>query len=150
MDLVTPDIGLVFWTTLVFLIVLVILRRMAWKPILNAVNEREESIENALAAAEKAKEEVANLKADNERILQEARVERDSILKEAREMKDAIVAEAKEKATAEGEKMIASAQEAIDNQKQAALTELKNQVADLSIEIAERILRGTHLTTGLR
>ncbi len=83
MDLVTPDIGLVFWTTLVFLIVLVILRRMAWKPILNAVNEREESIENALAAAEKAKEEVANLKADNERILQEARVERDSILKEA-------------------------------------------------------------------
>ncbi len=70
MDLVTPDIGLVFWTTLVFLIVLVILRRMAWKPILNAVNEREESIENALAAAEKAKEEVANLKADNERILQ--------------------------------------------------------------------------------
>ena len=114
---------------------------MAWKPILNAVNEREESIENALAAAEKAKEEVANLKADNERILQEARVERDSILKEAREMKDAIVAEAKEKATAEGEKMIASAQEAIDNQKQAALTELKNQVADLSIEIAERILR---------
>ena len=141
MDLVTPDIGLVFWTTLVFLIVLVILRRMAWKPILNAVNEREESIENALAAAEKAKEEVANLKADNERILQEARVERDSILKEAREMKDAIVAEAKEKATAEGEKMIASAQEAIDNQKQAALTELKNQVADLSIEIAERILR---------
>ena len=141
MDLVTPDIGLVFWTTLVFLIVLVILRRMAWKPILNAVNEREESIENALAAAEKAKEEVANLKADNERILQEARVERDSILKEAREMKDAIVAEAKDKATAEGEKMIAPAQEAIHNQKQAALTELKNQVADLSIEIAERILR---------
>jgi len=141
MDLVTPDIGLVFWTTLVFLIVLVILRRMAWKPILNAVNEREESIENALAAAEKAKEEVANLKADNERILQEARIERDSMLKEAREMKDAIVAEAKEKATAEGEKMIASAQEAIHNQKQAALTELKNQVADLSIEIAERILR---------
>jgi F-type H+-transporting ATPase subunit b len=141
MDLVTPEIGLVFWTGLVFIIVLIILRRVAWKPILTAVNEREESIENALASAEKAREEVASMKADNERILNEARAERDAILKEAREMKDAIVSEAKTKAGEEGEKMIAAAQEAIHNQKQAAITELKNQVADLSIDIAEKILR---------
>lgn len=141
MDLVTPEIGLVFWTSLVFIIVLIILRRVAWKPILTAVSEREESIENALSSAEKAREEVANMKADNERILNEARAERDAILKEAREMKDSIVAEAKAKATEEGDKMITAAQEAIHNQKQAAITELKNQVAALSIEIAEKILR---------
>lgn len=141
MDLVTPEIGLVFWTTLVFVILLIILRRVAWKPILEAVNQREESIENALSSAEKAREEVQNLKADNERILNEARAERDRILKEAREMKDAILNEAKEKAGSEGEKMIAAAQEAIHNQKQAAITELKNQVATLSIDIAEKLLR---------
>lgn len=141
MDLVTPEIGLVFWTSLVFIIVLIILRRVAWKPILTAVSEREESIENALSSAEKAREEVANMKADNERILNEARAERDAILKEAREMKDSIVTEAKAKATEEGDKMITAAQEAIHNQKQAAITELKNQVAALSIEIAEKILR---------
>ena len=142
MNLVTPEIGLVFWTTLVFVILLIILRRVAWKPILEAVNQREESIENALSSAEKAREEVQNLKADNERILNEARAERDRILKEAREMKDAILNEAKEKAGSEGEKMIAAAQEAIENQKQAAMTELKNQVADLSIQIAEKVMRG--------
>jgi len=141
MNLVTPEIGLVFWTTLVFVILLIILRRVAWKPILEAVNQREESIENALSSAEKAREEVQNLKADNERILNEARAERDRILKEAREMKDAILNEAKEKAGSEGEKMIAAAQEAIENQKQAAITELKNQVATLSIDIAEKLLR---------
>lgn len=141
MNLVTPEIGLVVWTTLVFLILIFILRRVAWKPILETVKTREESIENALNAAEKARDEVASLKADNERILNEARAERDRILKEAREMKDAIVAEAKSKATEEGEKMIAAAQEAIHNQKQAAITELKNQVAILSIDIAEKLLR---------
>lgn len=141
MNLVTPEIGLVVWTTVVFLILIFILRRVAWKPILDTVKTREESIENALNAAEKARDEVASLKADNERILNEARAERDRILKEAREMKDAIVAEAKSKATEEGEKMIAAAQEAIHNQKQAAITELKNQVATLSIDIAEKLLR---------
>jgi F-type H+-transporting ATPase subunit b len=141
MDLVTPDIGLVFWTTLVFIILLIILRRIAWKPILEAVHSREESIESAMTAAEKARDEVLNLKADNERILNEARAERDRMLKEAREMKESIVSEAKAKATEEGDKMIASAQEAINNQKQAAMTELKNKVAELSIDIAEKILR---------
>ncbi len=141
MDLVTPSIGLVFWTTLVFVIVLLILRKAAWKPILNAVQEREASIDNALKSAENARKEMERLTADNERILAEARLERDRILKEARELKDNIVNEAKQKASEEGEKMIAAAQAAIHNQKMAAITELKNQVASLSIDIAERVLR---------
>jgi F-type H+-transporting ATPase subunit b len=141
MDLVTPGIGLLFWTTLVFIILVVLLSKFAWKPILGAVKAREESIDNALKSAEKAREEMANLNADNERILKEARAERDALLKEAREMKDAIIAEAKNSATKEADKVMLAAKEAINNEKMAALTELKNTVGSLSLEIAEKVLK---------
>jgi F-type H+-transporting ATPase subunit b len=140
MELVTPDIGLAIWSSVAFLILLLLLRKFAWGPILSAVNSREDSIANALKAAEQAREEMKNLQADNDRILQEARAERDVMLKEAREMKEAIIAEAKTKASEEADRLIANAQEAIRNEKMAAITELKNQVAELSIEVAEKVL----------
>jgi F-type H+-transporting ATPase subunit b len=117
------------------------LKKFAWKPILGMIKEREESIESALAAAEKAKEEMKALQSNNERILAEARAERDTLLKEAREIKDKMILEAKTTATKEGERMLAIARENIQNEKMAAITELKNQVATLSIEIAEKILK---------
>ncbi|GAB4249909.1 MAG: F0F1 ATP synthase subunit B [Vicingaceae bacterium] len=141
LNLLTPAIGLTFWTGLIFLILLFLLSKYAWKPILKAVNEREESIEKSLQAAEKAKEEMAALKADNEKLLNQAREERDLILKEAREAKNKIIEEAKVKANEEGAKIIEAAKQEINNQKMAAFTELKNQVATLSIEIAEKILK---------
>ena len=141
MELVKPDFGLVFWMTVSFLIVVFLMRKFAWGPILTMLKERETSIEDALNAAKKAKEEVANMKAENERILQEARNERDKMLKEARDTKDAIVNEARTKAQVEGDRMITIARETINNEKNAAITELKNQVAAMSIEIAEKILR---------
>lgn len=141
MDLVIPSIGLIFWTSLVFIILLFLLGKFAWKPILNSVKERETKIETALEASEKAREEMAALKSQNEDLRKEALVERDALLKEAREMKDKIVAEAKNTAKEEGERIIESAREAIKNEKMAAVTELKNQVAVLSIEIAEKIVR---------
>jgi F-type H+-transporting ATPase subunit b len=141
MELVKPDFGLVFWMTVSFLIVLFLMRKFAWGPILTSLKERETSIEEALNAAQKAKDEVANMKAENERILLEARNERDRILKEARETKDMIVNEARSKAQTEGDRMITIARETIQNEKMAAITELKNQVATLSIEIAEKVMR---------
>jgi len=141
MALVTPAIGLMFWTCVVFVLLLVLLKKFAWKPILDAVDERNESIDNALKAADKAKEEMAALNADNERILIEARKERDLLLKEAREIKESIITEAKEKATSEADKIIISAKEQINNDKMKAITELKNQVAELSIEMTEKILK---------
>lgn len=139
--LVKPDIGLLFWTTVTFLILLVLLRKFAWKPILNAVKAREASIDDALAAAEDAKKEMAQLKSDNDRIMKEAREERDALLKEAREIKDRTISEAKETAGEEAKRILADAQEQIENQKMAAITELKNQVGEMSIAIAEKILR---------
>jgi F-type H+-transporting ATPase subunit b len=141
MELVTPGIGLIFWTTLSFLIVLFLLKKFAWKPILTTIKEREDSIEDALNAAEKAKEEIKRLKTFNENVLNEAKAERDNILKSAREAKDAIIVEAKERAGKEADKIIDQAREAIQNEKMAAITDLKNQVATLSIEIAEKILK---------
>ena len=141
MDLVIPSIGLIFWTSLVFIILLFLLGKFAWKPILKSVKERETKIETALEASEKAREEMAALKSQNEDLRKEALLERDSLLKEAREMKDKIVAEAKNTAKEEGERIIESAREAIKNEKMAAVTEIKNQVAILSIEIAEKIVR---------
>ena len=141
MELVKPSIGLIFWMAVSFSIILFLLKKFAWKPILGMIKEREESIENALAAAEKAKEEMKALQSNNERILAEARAERDALLKEAREMKDKMIAEAKTTATKEGERLLAIARENIQNEKMAAITELKNQVATLSIEIAEKILK---------
>ncbi len=141
MGLVTPGIGLVFWTTLSFLIVLFLLKKMAWKPILKALKEREESITEALKAADKAKFEMAEMKSDNKKLLNEARTEREAMLKEARETKNKIVSDAKDAAGQEADKIIKSAQETINNEKKAAITELKNQVALLSVEIAEKILK---------
>ena len=141
MELVKPSIGLIFWMAVSFSIILFLLKKFAWKPILGMIKEREESIESALAAAEKAKEEMKALQSNNERILAEARAERDTLLKEAREAKDKMILEAKTTATKEGERMLAIARENIQNEKMAAITELKNQVATLSIEIAEKILK---------
>jgi len=135
------SVGLFFWQTLLFLVLIFVLRKYAWKPILNAVNEREDSIQEALDSAKEAKLEMAKLKSDNEDLLNEARAERDAMLKEAREIKDGIVADAKGIANKESEKIIASARESIQHEKMAAITELKNQVATLSIEIAEKILK---------
>lgn len=139
--LVTPELGLIVWTTLVFCILFFLLAKFAWKPILKAVNEREESIKKALSSAEEAKLKMAELKADNEILLNKARAERDEMLKEAREIKDKIVAESKGIAKVEADKIIAAAREGIQQEKMAAITDLKNQVAKLSIEIAEKILK---------
>ncbi|MDX5438201.1 MAG: F0F1 ATP synthase subunit B [Pontibacter sp.] len=141
MELVTPGFGLLFWQTVTFLIVLFLLGKFAWKPIMNALHERETSIENALSAAEKAKLEMQALKADNEKLLAEARMERDRILKEASDAANNLVETAKQKANEEGARMIAQARESIENEKRAAITEVKNMAATLSLEIAEQILK---------
>ena len=141
MDLVTPSIGLVFWTTISFAFLFLILRKAVWKPMLGAIHERERSIEDALNKAELAREEMTRLSNQNESLLKEARAERDQLLKEAKELKDAIVAEAKNQAQVEGAKLIEKAKIEINNQKVAALDEVKNQVASLSLEIAEKVLR---------
>ena len=140
MDLVTPQIGLLFWTVLIFLILVFLLAKFAWKPILKMVEERTKNIEDALNSAENAKKEMAGLKAENEQIMKEARAERDKIVREAREMKDKIIEESKETAKAEADKILAQARKLIDDEKRAAMNELKDQVASLSIEIAEKIL----------
>ena len=139
--LVTPELGLIFWTTVVFLLLLFVLKKYAWKPILNSVDERNKSIEKALKAADKAKEEMKSLNAENEKILIEAKKERDLLLKEARGIKEKIISEAKEKATIEADKIIISAKDQIKNDKMKAITELKNNVAELSIEMTEKILK---------
>ena len=135
------SLGLFFWQTLLFVILVFFLRKYAWKPILNAVEEREDGIKNALDSAEKAKQEMENLNADNERILAEARIERDRLLKEAREMKNNIINEAKEQAGSEADKILSSAKKQINNEKMKAITELKNSVADLSIDMATMVLK---------
>jgi len=141
MELVQPAIGLVFWMLLGFSIIFFILWKFAFPAILKGLKEREQGIQDALDAAKKAREEMAGLKAENERVLLEARNERDRILKEARETKDQIVNEARGKAQAEADRLIGIARDAIRNEKMAAITELKNQVATLSIEIAEKVIR---------
>lgn len=141
MSLITPDIGLLFWMFVSFGIVLFILKKFAWKPILDSVKEREDSIEEALAQAGKAKEELEKLQANNEDLLKQAREERDLLIKEAREAKDNMIREAKGKAKDEADKILVSARETIESEKLAAVAELKSQVAVLSIEIAEKILR---------
>ena len=141
MDLVTPGFGLIFWTSIVFIILLVLLKKMAWTPILNNVDARNKSIEEALEAAKNAREEMSNLKADNDRILKEARSERDEMLKEARELKANIISEAKNAAKDEADKIIASAKVVIENEKAGAISELKNTVGSLSVDIAEKVLR---------
>ncbi len=141
MDLVTPGIGLIFWTTLFFLILLFILGKFAWPAILTAIKARNESISQALDAAEKAKEEMAKLQSDNQKILAEAKAERDAMMKEAKQLKDKLIAEAKEQASEEGRKLVANARASIQAEKKAAIEDLKSQVANLSLDIAEKILR---------
>ena len=135
------SIGLFFWQTIIFILLIFLLKKFAWKPILDAVNEREEGIKNALLSAEKAREEMASLQSDNEETLKKARSERDSLLKEAREIKQQLIDEAKNEAKNEAKKIISQAQETIQNEKNAAIVDLKNQVAGLSIDIAEKVLK---------
>ncbi|MFN3999742.1 F0F1 ATP synthase subunit B [Algoriphagus sp.] len=141
MDLITPGSGLIFWQLFGFLGLLFILIKFAWKPMLAALEERETSIENSLKAAETARNEMANLKADNEKLLAEARLERDVILRKAQEASVKMIEDAKNEAAKVGALQIENAKAVIENEKKAALTEVKNQVAILTIEVAEKLLR---------
>ncbi|MCB0383034.1 MAG: F0F1 ATP synthase subunit B [Psychroserpens sp.] len=135
------SLGLFFWQTLLFVLLLLLLKKYAWKPMLNAVNDREEGIKNALDSAEKAKREMENLQADNQKLLKEARAEREAMLKEARDIKNKMIEDAKDQAKEEAGKLVAQAQASIETEKKAAIAELKAQVANLSIEIAEKVVR---------
>ncbi len=145
MELVKVDIGLLFWMTLTFSILLYILGKYAWKPIMKMLHEREESIEKALNAAEDAKKEMLKLKAGNEQLLLEAKEERDALLRDARKVKESIIEEARSKANEEANRIVENARESIQFEKMAAINDLKNQIASISIEIAEKIL-GQELT----
>ena len=135
------SIGLFFWQTIIFVILIFLLKKFAWSPILKAVNDREQGIKDALDSAEAAKKEMQSLQADNEKIMKEARAERDSLLKEARDLKNSMISQAKDEAKSEAQKIIESANEAILNEKNAAVSDIKKQVASLSIEIAEKLLK---------
>lgn len=141
MELITPDIGLLFWMTLSFLIVFMLLKKYAWKPILNGLKTREDNIESALRSAKEAKEEMARLKANNEDLLKEARNERDLMLKEAKEIKDKLISTAESEARVKADAIVAKAMDDIEMEKKAAVNELKNQVAAISLEIAEKVVR---------
>ena len=141
MQLVTPDIGLLFWMLVSFLIVFFILKKFAWKVILNMLHERESSIEQALKAADKARDEIEKMQAANEQILNEARVEREKIFREAQEVKDKIVGEAREQAIKEKEKIMIDARASIETEKNLAIREIRNTAAELSVQIAEKLLR---------
>jgi F-type H+-transporting ATPase subunit b len=141
MELLVPEFGLVILQTIAFLLLMFLLAKFAWKPVLAAIKEREQSIDEALNKAELAKQEMTRLTAQNEELMKEARGERDRILKEAKTLKDSILHEAKTQAHNEGAKLIEKARIEIENQKKAALVELKNQVSTLSLDIAERVLR---------
>lgn len=134
--------GLFFWQLILFVGLIILLKKFAWKPILDAVNEREDGIRSALDEAEKARKEMQNLTADNERILKEARAQRDGLLKDAREMKENIISEAKEEAKVQANKVVEQAKATIQSEKNAAISDIKNQVAELSISIAEKVVRG--------
>ena len=140
MDLVTPDVGLLFWTFCSFVILYLLLKKFAWKPILGSVNDREVSIREALLAAENAKKEMENLKSDNEKILKEAKIERENMLKDAREIKTKLIADAENQAKEQASKLIESAQLAIQNEKNSAMSELKQTVVELSVGIAEKVI----------
>jgi len=141
MGLVSPNPGTIFWMLLIFGIVFYILKRFAWKPILNALKERENSIRDALNSADLARKQMEDLRADQDNLRAQTLREKDQILKDARDIKDRIIAEAREKASLEGAKMIAQIREQIENEKLSALDDIRQQVADLSVQIAEKILR---------
>ncbi len=140
MELVNPGIGLIFWMTLAFGIVLWLLGKYAWKPIMKSLHEREDSIDKALHQADQARKDMEGLKISNEELLKEAKEERDGIMKQAREIKDKLIEDARVKANLEAGRIVESAKETIQNEKMAAMVELKNQIAELSIEIAEKLL----------
>ena len=141
MQLLTPDLGLLIWTLLAFLIVFFLLKKFAWPAIIKGLSDREQNIADAIASAEKVKLEMSQLKNDNEAFLTKAREERVLLLKEAKEIKDKMISEAKEEAKAQAAKIVADAQVTINHQKMAAITDLKNQVGTLVIEVSEKILR---------
>jgi F-type H+-transporting ATPase subunit b len=141
MDLLTPELGLFFWTLIAFLAVFFILRKFAWKPILNSLGEREKGIAESIAAAERVRNEMSQLKSENEKLMVQAREERTTMLREAKEMKDRIVNEAKDQAKTEAGKIVADAQVQIQQQKNAALAEVKNEIGTLAVNVAEKILR---------
>jgi F-type H+-transporting ATPase subunit b len=141
MELLTPAIGLLFWMALVFGILVFFLKKFAWKPILSSLKEREDSIESALRMAEETRAEMAKLKSDNDKILAEARAERDKMIRDAKGITDKMVADAKERAVVEGNKIIADAREAIQQEKVAMVAQMKKDMATFSIEIAEKVIR---------
>jgi len=141
MEILLPQLGLFFWALILFLLLFILLRKFAWKPIMQSIKDRETTIQNSLDEAKNAREEMANLQADNERLLAEARAERDALLNEARTMKDKIISEAKTTAESEATRIVEQAREQINSEKMAAMTEIKNQVGALSLEVAEKVLR---------
>ncbi|HVB04417.1 MAG TPA: F0F1 ATP synthase subunit B [Chitinophagaceae bacterium] len=141
MDLLQPDFGLIFWTAVVFLLTFLLLAKFAWKPILKLLNEREKGIADSIASAERIKAEMSQLKSEHEQVLMEAKAERSQILKEAKQVRDQLINEAREGARTEARKIIDAAQVVINNQKLAAMTELKNQVGLLVLEVSEKVLR---------
>jgi F-type H+-transporting ATPase subunit b len=147
MDLLTPGFGLFFWTLIAFLAVFFILKKFAWKPILSALHERETGIAESIAAAERMKAEMGQLQAENEKIMQQAREERSAMLKAAKDEHERIINKAKEDTKAITDKMVADAQQQIQQQKMAALTEVKNEIGNLAVEVAEKILRKQLSTT---
>ena len=142
MDLILPDLGLLFWTGIVFCLLLFLLAKFAWKPILNAVNAREQKISEALELAVKTQAEMKALKAENDQILKEARAERDNILKEAKEAANTMIEDAKSKSKVEAQKIVDAARLNINSEKAAAIAEIKTHVATLAVEIAEKVVRG--------
>jgi F-type H+-transporting ATPase subunit b len=141
MELLSPGLGLIVWTFIAFIIVLVILGKFAWKPILTSLKERETTIADSLATAQRVKSEMAQLKNENEQMMAQAREERGRMIKEAKETSDKMISEAKDKARKEYDKIVADAQAAINQQKNAALIDVKNQVGKLVIEVSEKVLR---------
>ena len=139
-SLTTPAIGTIFWTVLIFSLFFLLLKKFAWKPILNAVKQRDDMIKGSLASAEKARKEMIKLQGDNEAILRKAREEREAILREAREIRDKLIAEAKGKATEEADKLVEKAKAGIEREKATALAEIREQVASLSIDIASKLI----------
>lgn len=141
MELVTPGIGLIFWMTTTFLIVFFLLKKFAWGPILGMIKDREKSIEDALQKAEIAKEDMKLFQKENEKLMNQAKAERDVMLKEARELRESTINEAKQKASSEAERIMTAARAEIQNEKNQAINDIKNQVAVLSVEIAEKIIK---------
>lgn len=141
MELITPGLGLLFWMTLAFLMLLFILGKYAWKPIMKSLKERETAIHDALHAADKAREEMKLLKFSNEQLLREAKNERDIILADARKVRDAIIEESRRKGSEEANRIIQAARENINNERMAAMTDLKNQLAEMSLDVSRQLLK---------